>query len=42
MIRKLKLLIYCFCMRLLWRWSKTIFNWCEDNRPIGGFYIKNY
>jgi len=33
----MKKFIYNWFMKRLWQYSYTIYNWCEDKRPAGGF-----
>lgn len=40
-VSEMKKLLYCVIMRLLWHWSDVVFNWAEDRRPAGGFYLRN-
>ena len=37
-----KLAIYCFFMRRLWKLGYRLFNWAEDRRPGDGFRVKSY
>lgn len=39
---EVKLRLYCFVMRGIWRIANSIYNWTEDRRPGGGFHVDNY